>query len=54
MGRVIWSSSGDTPQGLPAEMEVQFLDRDTAGEILSVWPVVAQLLDRPLLEESGM
>ncbi|HYL81813.1 MAG TPA: TIGR02266 family protein [Candidatus Acidoferrum sp.] len=54
VGRVMWSSPSDTPQGVPAGMGVQFLDLDAQGQTLIERYVVELLLDRALLEESGM
>ena len=54
IGCVMWSSPTDTPQGLPAGMGVQFLDLDARGQTLIERFVVELLLDRALLEESGM
>lgn len=53
VGRVMWSSPTDTPQGLPAGMGVQFLDLDTQGQTVVERYVVEVLLNRALQEEPG-
>ena len=54
VGRVMWSSPTDTPQGLPAGMGVQFLDLGAQDQGLIERYVVDLLLDRALVEGPGM
>jgi uncharacterized protein (TIGR02266 family) len=51
IGRVVWSSPTDTPQGLPAGMGVQFLDLDGAEQSLIEQYVLELLMDRVLGDE---
>lgn len=51
VGRVMWSSPTDTPQGLPAGMGIQFLDLDGQEQGVVEQYVVELLLDRVLTEE---
>jgi len=51
VGRVMWSSATDTPQGLPAGMGIQFLDLDGREQEIIEQYVVELLLDRVLTEE---
>jgi uncharacterized protein (TIGR02266 family) len=53
LGRVTWSSSTDTPQGLPAGMGVQFLDLEGQGQGMIEQYVVELLLDRVLAKKDG-
>jgi uncharacterized protein (TIGR02266 family) len=46
VGRIIWSSPTDTPQGLPAGMGIQFLDLNEQEQALIERHVVEHLLDR--------
>ena len=46
VGRVIWSSPTDTPQGHPAGMGIQFLDLSEQERAMIERHVVEQLLDR--------
>ncbi len=51
VGRVMWSSASETPQGVPAGMGIQFLDL-TMEELNTIERYVVELLlDRALLEE---
>ena len=50
-GRVIWSSSTDTPQGYPAGMGVQFFDLSSEEQGTIEQYVVEMLLDQALAEE---
>ncbi len=51
VGRVMWSSTTETPQGVPAGMGIQFLDL-TSEELTTIERYVVELLlDRALLEE---
>jgi uncharacterized protein (TIGR02266 family) len=51
VGRVMWSSASETPQGVPAGMGIQFLDLTTEELSTIERYVVELLLDRALLEE---
>ncbi len=51
VGRVIWSSPTDTPQGFPAGMGVQFLDLAAEEQATVERYVVEMFLDRALTEE---
>ena len=51
VGRVMWSSPTDTPQGLPAGMGIQFLDLEGQEQEVIEQYVVELLLDRVLTEE---
>jgi uncharacterized protein (TIGR02266 family) len=51
VGRVMWSSPTDTPQGLPAGMGVQFLDLEGQEQGVIEQYVVELLLDRVLADE---
>ena len=46
VGRIIWSSPTDTPQGLPAGMGIQFLDLNGQEQAMIERYVVEHLLDR--------
>jgi uncharacterized protein (TIGR02266 family) len=46
VGRVIWSSPTDTPQGHPAGMGIQFQDLSEQEQAMIERHVVEQLLDR--------
>jgi len=52
VGRVVWSSPTDTPQGLPAGMGVQFQDLEAPEHSVVEQYVVELLLDRVLTDES--
>lgn len=52
VGRVMWSSPTDTPQGLPAGMGVQFQDLEASEQVTVEEFVVGLLLDRILADES--
>lgn len=50
IGRVVWSSPTDTPQGLPAGMGVQFVDLEASEQVTVEEFVVECLLDKVLTE----
>jgi uncharacterized protein (TIGR02266 family) len=52
VGRVMWSSSVDTSQGLPAGMGIQFLDLEGQEQSVVEQYVVELLLDRVLTDET--
>ena len=52
VGRVMWSSSVDTSQGLPAGMGIQFLDLEGQEQGVVEQYVVELLLDRVLTDET--
>jgi uncharacterized protein (TIGR02266 family) len=52
IGRVVWSSATDTPQGLPAGMGVQFSDLEASEQVTVEEFVVEKLLDKALTEEA--
>ena len=52
VGRVIWSSPTDTPQGFPAGMGIQFLDLAAEEQAAIERYVVEMFLDRALTAES--
>jgi len=52
IGRVLWSSATDTPQGLPAGMGVQFTDLEASEQVAIEEFVVELLLDKAMSEES--
>ncbi|HEX7629871.1 MAG TPA: response regulator [Candidatus Methylomirabilis sp.] len=52
IGRVMWSSSVDTSQGLPAGMGIQFLDLEGQEQGVVEQYVVELLLDRVLTDET--
>ncbi len=52
VGRVMWSSPTDTPQGLPAGMGIQFVDLDGQEQGMIEQYVVELLLDRTLTNEA--
>jgi uncharacterized protein (TIGR02266 family) len=51
VGRVVWSSPTDTPQGLPAGMGVQFLDLEASEQVTVEEFVVEFLLDKALTDD---
>ncbi len=51
VGRVVWSSPTDTPQGFPAGMGIQFLDLTPEEQGTIERYVVEMFLDRALTEE---
>jgi len=53
VGRVIWSSPTDSPQGFPAGMGVQFLDLAPEEQAAIERYVVEMFLDRALTEDHG-
>lgn len=53
VGRVLWSSASDTPQGLPAGMGIQFLDLATQEQQTIEQYVLELLLDQALKEEAA-
>lgn len=53
IGRVLWSSATDTPQGLPAGMGVQFTDLEASEQVAIEEFVVELLLDKALRDEEG-
>jgi uncharacterized protein (TIGR02266 family) len=52
VGRVVWSSPIDTPQGMPAGMGIQFVDVAPEEQATLERYVVEMLLDRALTEEA--
>ena len=52
IGRVLWSSATDTPQGLPAGMGVQFADLEASEQVAIEEFVVERLLDTALRDEA--
>jgi uncharacterized protein (TIGR02266 family) len=54
IGRVVWSSPTDTPQGVPAGMGVQFVDLDATEQGLVEQYVIELLMDRVLGEEENV
>ncbi len=53
VGRVVWSSPTDTPQGFPAGMGVQFLDLAAEEQATIERYLVEMFLDRALGEKPG-
>lgn len=51
VGRVVWSSPTDTPQGLPAGMGVQFSDLEAQEQAVVEQYVIELLLDRVLADD---
>lgn len=51
VGKVMWSSSTDTPQGLPAGMGIQFVDLEGQDQGTIEQYVIELLLDRVLTKE---